>query len=150
MATDKFGSHVVDKLWNSGTEDERKIIKEELFKHRGQLKGNMYGRIVLRNCGIDSFHIPNKTTSSDRTNHTQSLINTQEKGTNEKKKKKKRKTDDINKIENVINNKKIRKDFTASYDHELHKLGIGIGEHDAVGEELKESKVKVSIYNSVQ
>ena len=59
MATDKFGSRVVDKLWSNENQFGKEIIADELRGSLSLLRGNMYGRCVLRNCGIESFQIRN-------------------------------------------------------------------------------------------
>ena len=59
MATDKFGSRVVDKLWSNENQFGKEIIADELRGNLSLLRGNMYGRCVLRNCGIESFQIRN-------------------------------------------------------------------------------------------
>lgn len=53
LARDKFGSRVVDSLWGSVSPDAQSNIKEELIKNKERLTSDMYGRIVLSNCGID-------------------------------------------------------------------------------------------------
>lgn len=140
MAKDKFGSHVIDKLWSSGTEDEKTMIRDELYKSRGQLKGNMYGRIVLRNCGIDSFQIPNKTNGVESSREKQMTKVGDGESRVEKKKKKKRKMieEPSNEVEDIIENKKLK----ASYDDELQKLGVGINDDEKNNDELKRTKTK--------
>ena len=54
IATDKYGSHVIDKIWSQSDEEGRNIVEQELSRHRSLLKGSMYGRIILRNCGLES------------------------------------------------------------------------------------------------
>lgn len=135
---------MIDKLWNNGAEDERNIIREELLKFRGQLKGNMYGRIVLRNCGIESFQIPKKAAGKDQLNHTEGLKSAKEKGVTEKKQKKKRRTDELHatEIEDAGRNKKIKTDFASPFNNELLKLGIGAGSDD---DEWRESKGETGV-----
>lgn len=53
LARDKFGSRVVDSLWNAVSPDSQTIMKEELCKNKSKLMGDMYGRIVLSNCGVN-------------------------------------------------------------------------------------------------
>ena len=148
MAKHKFGSHVVDKLWINGTEDERKVIREELFRFRGQLKGNMYGRIVLRNCGMESSQIQSKSKGREQMSQTKTLESAGEEIVTVQKQKKKRRADEPSKndIEEVEGGKKFKKDFPSSYNEELFQLGVGIKD-----EEWKNSKAQEKVrMNSCQ
>ena len=123
---------MIDKLWSNGTEDERNIIREQLIRFRGQLKGNMYGRIVLRNCGIESFQIPNKATGKDQSRHTEGQKSGKEKGVTEKKQEKKRRSDELHatEVEDIERKKKAKTDFASPFNDELLKLGVGVGSND--------------------
>ena len=53
LASDKFGSRVVDALWKAADNDTQLKIKNRLNEFRFQLKSNLYGRIILTNCGLN-------------------------------------------------------------------------------------------------
>ena len=52
LACDKFGSRVVDSIWISADDEMRVIIQSELRRHKSKLESDLYGRIVLYNCGL--------------------------------------------------------------------------------------------------
>ena len=53
LASDKFGSRVVDALWKAANNETQLKIKNRLNEYRFQLKSNLYGRIILTNCGLN-------------------------------------------------------------------------------------------------
>jgi len=61
LACEKQGSHVVETCWRQAEVKYKEAITEELSHSEQQLKGNMYGRIVLRNCGVEHFKRKDKT-----------------------------------------------------------------------------------------
>ncbi|XP_065065192.1 uncharacterized protein LOC135691299 [Rhopilema esculentum] len=141
LAMDKFGSRVVDKLWVIGDEEEKKIIKEELYRSRSRLKGNMYGRIILRNCGIEStqFQARNDDSKTEQ-------FSTGSSATKSKKRIKEKPTDS-SLDEVLVREKKIRK-IDSSIDEVFQKLGAGMdSDGTAVIEEL-ESEAKNEMTNS--
>ena len=135
---------MIDKLWENGTDDERKIIRAELFRFRGQLKGNMYGRIILRNCGLESFQLPNTVVGKGDSSRTEGFRADEEREVSATKLKKKRKGNDLlmNETEGSVKNKKARNDLRSFYSDELLKLGVGGCSKE---DELKESKDKSKV-----
>ncbi|KAJ3145160.1 Nucleolar protein 9 [Geranomyces michiganensis] len=55
IASDKFGSHVVDKAWAVADISLKEKIAEDLLLNYNTLSSNHFGKFVLRNCKIDSF-----------------------------------------------------------------------------------------------
>ena len=55
LATDKQGSHVIDTCWKHLDVAEKETITEELTASEQHLSRNFYGRIMLRNCGIEHY-----------------------------------------------------------------------------------------------
>ena len=135
---------MIDKLWENGTDDERKIIRAELFKFRGQLKGNMYGRIILRNCGLESFQLPHAVAGKDDSSRTEGFKADEERKVSVVKKKRKGNDLHMKEAENNIKNKKARNDFGSSYNDELLKLGVGICSNE---DELKDPTDSLKVKN---
>eukprot|EP00794_Sanderia_malayensis_P019153 gene19153-21073_t len=128
MATNKFGSHVIDKIWNHSNTEEKKLIKDELLKNKSLLRGNMYGRIILRNCELESFQdsmkIVNEESAKMKIDKQASIVvetakegsHNGEEGKNEKKGKKSKRKRKMAKV-----------DESTSYVKEFQILGVGIG-----------------------
>ena len=135
---------MIDKLWENGTDDERKIIRAELFKFRGQLKGNMYGRIILRNCGLESFQLPHAVAGKDDSSRTEGFKADEERRVSVMKKKRKGNDLNMKETEDNIKNKKARNNFGSSYNDELLKLGVGICSNE---DELKDPKDRLKVKN---
>ena len=55
LSCDKFGSHVVDAVWEYSSTEYRATIAEELLSQEHELRGNCFGRHVLVNCSIDEY-----------------------------------------------------------------------------------------------
>ncbi|KAI8905769.1 armadillo-type protein [Powellomyces hirtus] len=55
IASDKFGSHVVDKCWAVADIGLKEKIAEDLLSNYNALSANHFGKFVLRNCKIESF-----------------------------------------------------------------------------------------------
>ncbi|KAI9006925.1 armadillo-type protein [Hyaloraphidium curvatum] len=56
LAMDKYGSHVVDKLWAHVADiDDKEKIAGELLESLVALQNNHHGRFVVRNCRLESF-----------------------------------------------------------------------------------------------
>ena len=53
LASDKFGSRVIDALWKVVGENSKGLIKNELTQNKARLESDLYGRIVLCNCEIN-------------------------------------------------------------------------------------------------
>ena len=53
LASDKFGSRVIDALWKCVGENSKGLIKNELVQNKARLESDLYGRIVLCNCEIN-------------------------------------------------------------------------------------------------
>jgi len=52
MASNKWGSRVVDAMYKGVEDSLQERLKFVLRKHKGRLEGDLYGRIVLYNCGV--------------------------------------------------------------------------------------------------
>jgi len=52
MASNKWGSRVVDAMYKGVEDSMQERVKFVLRKHKGRLEGDLYGRIVLYNCGV--------------------------------------------------------------------------------------------------
>lgn len=55
LAKDKHGSRSVDACWASSEVGTKREIALELLEKEDELKGDYYGKFVLRNCHIDTF-----------------------------------------------------------------------------------------------
>ncbi|KAJ3175941.1 Nucleolar protein 9 [Geranomyces variabilis] len=55
IATERFGSHVVDKAWAVADIALKEKIAEDLLTSYNKLSNDYFGKYVLRNCKIDSF-----------------------------------------------------------------------------------------------
>ncbi|KAI8589602.1 armadillo-type protein [Geranomyces variabilis] len=55
IATERFGSHVVDKAWAVADIALKEKIAEDLLASYSKLSNDYFGKYVLRNCKIDSF-----------------------------------------------------------------------------------------------
>lgn len=56
LAKDKYGSHVVDKLWaNAADIDDKEKMAEELLQHLTSLQNNHHGKFIVRNCRLENF-----------------------------------------------------------------------------------------------
>ena len=55
LACEKQGSHVVETCWQQAGVKYKEVINKELAQHEHHLNSNFYGRIVLRNCGIEHY-----------------------------------------------------------------------------------------------
>ena len=55
LATNKYGSHIVDKCWSLVDLKIKEMIADELLKREDELKTNHYGRFVIRNCNLDYY-----------------------------------------------------------------------------------------------
>lgn len=53
LASDKFGSRVIDALWKCVGENSKGLIKNKLVQNKARLESDLYGRIVLCNCEIN-------------------------------------------------------------------------------------------------
>ena len=53
LASDKFGSRVIDALWKNVGQESKDFIKTELTQNKSKLESDLYGRIVLCNCEIN-------------------------------------------------------------------------------------------------
>ncbi|KAL9975890.1 hypothetical protein ACROYT_G013107 [Oculina patagonica] len=61
LACEKQGSHVVETCWRQAEVKYKEAITQELAVSEQQLNGNFYGRIVLKNCGVEHFKRKDKT-----------------------------------------------------------------------------------------
>lgn len=61
LACEKQGSHVVETCWRQAEVRYKEAITQELLFSEQQLNGNFYGRIVLRNCGVEHLKRKDKT-----------------------------------------------------------------------------------------
>lgn len=55
IAMDKYGSHVVEKLWKLSPLANKNTIMEELAQSKEKLESSPHGRLVVRNCRLDQF-----------------------------------------------------------------------------------------------
>jgi len=55
LACEKQGSHVVETCWRQAEVKHKEDITQELALSEQQLTSNFYGRIVLKNCGVEHF-----------------------------------------------------------------------------------------------
>ncbi|KAH6572523.1 hypothetical protein BASA50_005081 [Batrachochytrium salamandrivorans] len=55
LATDKYGSHFVDKCWAVASLDARRTIADELAERLPTLANNFHAKFILRNCKLDMF-----------------------------------------------------------------------------------------------
>lgn len=55
MATDKYGSLVMDNLWRIATMSQKLVIAEELARKEHLLTTSLYGSFVAKKCGIYHF-----------------------------------------------------------------------------------------------
>jgi len=53
LASDKFGSRVIDALWQVVGQESKDRLKTELTQNKAKLESDLYGRIVLCNCEIN-------------------------------------------------------------------------------------------------
>lgn len=53
LASDKFGSRVIDALWQVIGQESKDRLKTELTQNKAKLESDLYGRIVLCNCEIN-------------------------------------------------------------------------------------------------
>lgn len=61
LACEKQGSHVVETCWRQAEVRYKEAITQELLLSEQQLNSNFYGRIVLRNCGVEHLKRKDKT-----------------------------------------------------------------------------------------
>lgn len=52
LACDKFGSRVIDAMWKELEEDVQDRLRCVLRTHKSKLETDLYGRIILYNCGV--------------------------------------------------------------------------------------------------
>lgn len=55
IAMDKYGSHVVEKLWKLSPLANKNTMMEELAQNKEKLESSPHGRLVVRNCRLDQF-----------------------------------------------------------------------------------------------
>lgn len=55
LACDKFGSRVIDSVYKIVDDPTQERIKYILREHKSRLETNLYGRIVLYNCGVKQY-----------------------------------------------------------------------------------------------
>ena len=55
VAMDKYGSHVVEKLWKLSPLTAKNSMMEELAASKEKLESSQHGRLVVRNCRLDQF-----------------------------------------------------------------------------------------------
>lgn len=55
IAMDKYGSHVVEKLWKLSPLAAKNTMMEELAESKEKLESSPHGRLVVRNCRLDQF-----------------------------------------------------------------------------------------------
>ncbi|KAJ3215848.1 Nucleolar protein 9 [Dinochytrium kinnereticum] len=55
MASDRYGSHIVDKCWAAADITMKEKIATELLNDEKALAANYHGKFVLRNCKIETF-----------------------------------------------------------------------------------------------
>ena len=55
LCCNKHGSRLVDACWRHSEVNTKREIAEELLLKEEDLKGDYYGKFVLRNCNIESF-----------------------------------------------------------------------------------------------
>ncbi|KAJ2367132.1 Nucleolar protein 9 [Coemansia sp. RSA 2610] len=55
LATNKYGSHIVDACWKVADMPYKEKIIIELLKRQTQLQDNPFGRIVMRNCRAEQY-----------------------------------------------------------------------------------------------
>ena len=52
LSCDKFGSRVIDSIWVNIDSDMQAVLQNRLRQHTSKLESDLYGRIVLCNCGV--------------------------------------------------------------------------------------------------
>ena len=52
LACDKFGSRVVDSMWKTNNPEIQTKLQACLRKDKSRLESDLYGRIILYNCGV--------------------------------------------------------------------------------------------------
>ena len=130
LACSKYGSHVLDKVWaQSDLGHENKIV-QQLVKDENTLKGNLYGRIILRNCGIDrlktrgaSWQEKQSSPSKKRKLFEKLFEETKESESVVKKKKKRSSTQMASEMESGS-----EKANNTTYSNQLSELGVSLGE----------------------
>ena len=55
IAMDKYGSHVIEKLWKLSPLPAKNTMMEELAESKEKLESSPHGRLVIRNCRLDQF-----------------------------------------------------------------------------------------------
>lgn len=56
LACDKYGSHIVDKLWSQVADiGDKEKIAEELLRSLGTLENSHHGKFIVRNCRLENF-----------------------------------------------------------------------------------------------
>ena len=133
LASDKFGSRVLDKVWMHTDKSIQKIISKDLNEAKHVLERNMYGRIILRNCSfggnlkelfIENDIKKNKKRKVPRVEGEKSALKSEQKSHDVKQEP----IEHATCVENVpdvpIPKKKVKKDRAERYREELLKMGI--------------------------
>ena len=55
MASDKYASHLIDKIWLVSKMEMKEQIAQEMCEKYSSLSNNFHGKLVLRNCRIELF-----------------------------------------------------------------------------------------------
>ncbi len=56
LAMDKYGSHIVDKLWSQVADiADKERVAEELLESLAALQNNHHGKFIVRNCRLENF-----------------------------------------------------------------------------------------------
>jgi len=144
LAANKYGSRIVDALYKSVDEGMQERVKFRLRKHKSALESDMYGRIVLYNCGVKQ-HVEKMKELEARQEKKRKLF---EEIISEEKTTKPLTTTTT--TENVVPKKKKKDDRAEKYRKQLEALGITYNNNDAtppvdtsvVGMKEEEEEVK--------
>ena len=56
LAMDKYGSHIVDKLWSQVADiGDKERVAEELLESLAALQNSHHGKFIVRNCRLENF-----------------------------------------------------------------------------------------------
>lgn len=138
LACDKFGSHVLDTMWARADDSTKEMITCKIRDHKHKLEGDVFGRIMLYNCGVKHRLGAVSTTTSmqDRKRKMMEDIvgtappNKAAKSTNKKvetpaTKEQSAIKQEVSKAqEPAAKPKKVKKDRAERYREELARLGI--------------------------
>jgi len=118
LACDKWGSRVVDSIFKAVDDAIQERVKYILREHKSRLESNLYGRIVLYNCGVKQY------------------VNTMREIQEQQQQKRKKLFEDIiteqegKKEVPVVPQKKKKDDRAERYRKQLAALGISYEENE--------------------